>query len=138
MGTFAQWVVTRRAAVWTASLAGVAVTILIIQAGYAFRPAVEPSVMEGSIARLDVVSRTPRLGIEVENGQVMDVGLDRRETVVLYGGQPATVDQLVIGRRVKTYYVQRGGQPMATSVVVQPPVLSFPPPKAADGSPPGS
>ena len=124
----------RRLAFFTAGLAGFALLVPIIQwssTGHAFRGAPEPGIMEGSIATLDLVSHSPRMGVQVGEGQVVDLGLDPKDTVILYGGQPATVDQLAVGRHVKTYYRQRNGQPVATSIVVQPPVLSFPPPAAS-------
>ncbi|MBI4227560.1 MAG: hypothetical protein HY600_04735 [Candidatus Omnitrophica bacterium] len=123
-----------------AAVVGLALVVPIAQwsaTGHAFRPTPEASVMEGSIATLDVVSRTPRMGVHVGEGQVVDLGLDPRDTMILYGGQPATLDQLAVGRHVKTYYVTRGGKTVATSVVVTPPVVSFPPPRPAEGPAPG-
>lgn len=119
----------RRLVTGAAVLVALALAVPLAQwsaTGQPLRPPA-PGVMEGSIARLDVVSRSPRMGVDLGHGQVVDLALDPKETVILMGGQPATVDQLAVGRQVKTYYVQRNGQSVATSVVVKPPVLSFAP-----------
>ena len=87
----------------------------------------EAQVVEGSIAYLDLKAPVPKLQLNTEGKKVVDLAVDRVDTVVLLGNQVATLDDLARGQKVKVYYTTTKGKEVATSIVVRAPNVSFPP-----------
>lgn len=121
--------------VWTACLLLIgmaAATVWVVTAGgqSPMSPGLvpeQPRVVEGTIAGITSAAPAPMVHVQTGDGQRVNILVDPRETAVLYGGQLGRLDQLVVGHAVKVYYVEPHGRPAATSIVVQQPLVTFPP-----------
>lgn len=83
--------------------------------------------IEGAIAQIDRTGPLARLSLDIGQGELIEIQVDPGETVVVQAGRTAPLEELTQGQRVKVYTRQKKGTEVATSIVVQGPVVTFPP-----------
>lgn len=95
----------------------------------------------GRIVQIDPDKKELRLETRAPVRGVLDLKIDAK-TSILIGGQPATLDDLAPGRRIRVVFQPRGGKPVAQVIrslglnLLQPPPAARPPaiaPKAGEG-----
>jgi len=85
--------------------------------------------LEGVVDSLHLADPNPFLILRdthLGQDQRVSIPLDPHETVVLQKGSIAPLDELMPGQKVKVYVKSKEGKDMASSVVIVPPLLSFP------------